>query len=111
MKLGRSVTPLTVVFALGLGAAVAQDTAESFYQAIRKNDVGALRTLLKTADANTKDKRGTTALMMAAAYGSIDAMNSLVAAGADVNAKNDFGATALHWCSGDLEKVRLLVDK
>jgi ankyrin repeat protein len=105
------VIPFTVAFALGIGGAVAQDASESFYQAIRNNDVGTLRTLLKNADANTKDKRGTTPLMMAAAYGSSDAMNILVTAGADVNAKNDFGATALHWCAGDLEKVRLLVDK
>jgi ankyrin repeat protein len=110
MKLRLSVT-FTLAFVIGLGAALAQDVGESLYQAIRNNDAGALRTLLKAADVNAKDKRGTTPLMMAAAYGSIDAMNILVAAGADVNAKNDFGATALHWCTGDLAKVRLLVDK
>jgi len=110
MQLRRSVT-FTLALVISLGAAAAQDAAESFYQAIRQNDPGALGALLKTADVNTKDKRGTTPLMMAAAYSSMAVMNVLVTAGADVNAKNDFGATALHWCAGDLQKVRLLLDK
>src|SRR5579872_108537 len=107
----QSVVRLTLALVIGLGGAAAQDPSESFYQAIRNNDLPALRSLLKTEDVNTKDKHGTTPLMMAAAYGSIDAMNLLVAARADVNVKNDFGATALHWCAGDLDKVRLLVKK
>src|SRR5450759_2871265 len=111
MTLRRSVIPLTLVLALRIGAATAQDSGESFYQAIRNNDLPALRTLLKTAEVNTKDKRGTTPLMMASAYGSIEAMKVLIAAGADVNTKNDLGATALHWCAGDIDKVRLLMEK
>ena len=91
--------------------AIAQDTSNHFYQAIRNNDLAVLRVLLKAADANTKDKRGTTPLMYAAAFGSIDAMNMLLAAGADANAKNALDASALHWCAGDLAKVRLLVSK
>jgi ankyrin repeat protein len=111
MTLRRSVIPLTLVLALGIGAATAQDAGESFYQAIRNNDLPALRTLLKTVEVNTKDKRGTTPLMMASAYGSIEAMKVLIVAGADVNTKNDLGATALHWCAGDIDKVRLLMEK
>ena len=91
--------------------AIAQDSSNHFYQAIRNNDLAVLRVLLKTADVNTKDKRGSTPLMYAAAIGSIDAMNMLVSAGAEVNEKNALDATALHWCAGDLAKVRLLVSK
>ena len=46
-----------------------------------------------------------------AAVGSADVMRQLMAAGADVNAKNSFEATALMWCTSSLDKVRLLVDK
>src|SRR6476660_1517722 len=38
-------------------------------------------------------------------------MRQLLAAGADANGKNNFDATALMWCSNNLEKVRLLIDK
>jgi ankyrin repeat protein len=66
---------------------------------------------LKNTDVNTRDPRGSTPLMYAAAFGSLEAMKSLVAAGADVNAKNAFDMTALLVCSTDLAKVRFLVDK
>ena len=38
---------------------------------------------------------GYTSLMMAALYGNIEIVNLLIASGADVNIKNDFGTTAL----------------
>jgi len=47
--------------------------------------------------------------MYAAAHGSPEAVRILIAAGADVNAANAFGATALMWGITDPEKVRLLV--
>ncbi len=87
------------------------DQAERIYQAIRDNDLATLRTLIKSAGVNAREKRGATPLMLAAAYGSLDAMKLLIAAGADVNAKNDFDATALLWSTYDLDRVRLLVDK
>src|SRR5579864_7753098 len=89
----------------------AQESSDRYYQAVRNNDVPALRTLLKTAGVNAKDQRGTTPLMYAAAYGSLEAMKVLISAGADVNAKNAFDATALLWSAGDLAKVRFLVSK
>jgi ankyrin repeat protein len=88
---------------------MAQDAADRFYTAIRENNLPALRTLLKSNDANTRDKRGTTPLMYAAESGSIDAVRVILAAGADVNASNDFGATALMWGINDQEKVKTLV--
>src|SRR5205085_210069 len=94
---------------LGSFAIVGQDTSDRYYQAIRNNDSSSLRALVKTADVNTPDKHGTTPLMYAAAFGSLDAMKLLLDKGADVNAKNAFDATALMWCANDLEKIRLLV--
>ncbi len=102
--------PVLLVSLTSLWAAPA-DTAERAYQAIRNDDLASLRTLIKASGVDARDKRGATPLMLAAAYGSLDAMKLLIDAGADVNAKNDFDATALLWCTYDLEKVRLLVNK
>src|ERR1700680_4493899 len=82
--------------------AVAQEPSDRFYQAIRNNDLTSLRDLVKTSDVNSKDQRESTPLMYAAAYGSLDAMQLLLGAGADVNAKNTFDVTALMWCANDL---------
>ena len=49
--------------------------------------------------------------MYASALGSIDAMKLLLKAGADVNAKNAFDATALMWCIDQPDMVRLLLTK
>ncbi len=100
-----------VLLAACLGAAVAQTPSDRFYQAIRNNDAPTLAGLIKDAGVNTKDERGSTPLMYAAAFGSLDAMKTLVAAGADVNAKNAFDSTALLVCSTDLAKVRFLIEK
>ncbi len=99
------------VFFMGLGVCLAQSPSDQFYQAVRNNDLKTLGTLVKSSDVNTKDSRGGTPLMYAAAFGSLDAMKLLVAAGADVNAKNAFDATALMGCATDLDKVRFLVEK
>lgn len=106
-KLSFAVS-LVVAGALGIQA---QGVSDRFYEAIRNDDLSSLRALLKTSDVNLKDGRETTPLMYAAAFGSLDAMKLLLAAGADVNAKNAFSATALLWCAHDLAKVRLLIDK
>ena len=101
----------TTVLFTGLGTGFAQSPSKNFYKAIRNNDLPALTRLAKSSDVNTKDERGSTPLMYAAAFGSLNAMKTLLAAGADVNAKNGFGSTALLGCATDLAKVRLLLDK
>lgn len=107
----RLLKTAACVFLMGAVTMVAEEPGDRFYLALRNNDTAALRTLPKTSDVNLHGKRGTTPLMDAAAFGSLDAMKLLLAAGADVNAANAFGATALMWCAGDLDKVRLLVGK
>jgi len=116
MRNGAAVTAtvLLVLFSgLFLSAlpACAQATGTPVYQAIRNNDIFALRNLIRTSGVDTRDRRGTTPLMYAAAAGSLDAMKLLLEAGADVNAKNAFDATALMWAAGDIGKVRLLLAK
>ena len=60
---------------------------------------------------DTRDQRGTTLLMHAAALGSPEAVRLLLESGADVNAKNDLEATALILGAGNAEKARMLVEK
>jgi len=100
-----------LVLTFGAVSAFAQNPSDRFYQAIRNNDLSALRTLLKTSDVNLKDQKESTPLMYAAAFGSLDAVRILLDAGADVNAKNALSVSPILWCAGDLEKVRLLVSK
>src|SRR5713226_3094870 len=98
-------------------AANTDNQSEAFYSAIRANDLARLEELLKQpanantpSRANTRDERGMTPLMYAAAVGSPEAMKLLIDKGADVNARNAFNSTALMWSITDLKKVRLLVD-
>src|SRR5579863_8721113 len=105
------LTSMVCLLVLGAVVAVAGEPSDGFYLAIRNNDLPGLRSLVKTADVNTKDQHESTPLMYAAVYGSLDAMQLLLGAGADVNAKNAFDATALLWCAGDPAKVRLLVER
>lgn len=80
---------------------------------IHSHDVAALRAQL--ADdrslARAADGAGTTLLMHAAYAGTLDIMNVLLAAGADVKASNDRKATALHWAAADPAKVKLLLSQ
>ncbi len=84
---------------------------EQFYTAIRENNLTQLKSLLDRAgSANLTDERQVTPLMYAAAAGSLEAMRLLIDRGADVNAQNAYGATALMWSVYDPAKVRLLLD-
>ncbi len=60
---------------------------------------------------DTRDQRGTTLLMHAAAIGSPEAVKFLLDKGADVNAKNELEATPLILAAGNPEKARMLVEK
>lgn len=107
----RLSTVLVLVWALTGTAAFAQSPSERYYQAVRNDDLVALRGLVKEQGANPRDPRGQTPLMFAAAFGSLDAMKLLIANGADVKAESEFGVTALYWSTGDVRKVRLLLEQ
>ncbi len=99
---------LTAAF---LSHAATQDASDHIYNAIRQNDLVFLRTLSSPAAVNIKDSRGGTPLHYAAESGSIEAMRLLIAAGADVNAANAFGATPLMFAAGQPEKAALLLSR
>jgi ankyrin repeat protein len=102
-------TLASVLIALGVSAQE-QPTSERLYQAIRNDDMAALRALVRAGGANAPDPMGQTPLIMAAAFGSVEAVQLLITGGADVKAASKAGVTALHWSTGDAKKVRLLVD-
>ncbi|HLG97401.1 MAG TPA: ankyrin repeat domain-containing protein [Bryobacteraceae bacterium] len=112
MRNFRMSAAVLILTALGSAATLPEKQGHSFYNVIRNNDLGELRQLLKTpGSANSPDGRGTTPLMYACALGSSDAVKMLLDSGANVNAANEFGATPLMWCAGDLTKVRYLLDR
>jgi len=91
---------------------VRASSGEDLYRAIRSNDLARLGSAVRTAaDANARVETGDPLLLVAAGVGSVDALKLLLDRGADVNATNAFGATALIWAAADAAKVRLLVDK
>ena len=107
----RGFCVIAVAACLSIGAG-AQSTADELIQDIRNNDLTALKSrLAKGAPVDTRDQRGTTLLMHAAALGSPEAVKLLLGNGADVNAKNDLEATALILGAGNPEKARMLVEK
>lgn len=103
----RLLTGLLVCVA----AASAADVADEFYTAIRTDDFAAVERLVKANGTNIRDNRGNTPLMYATAVGSEAMMRRLLDAGADVNAKNAFDASALHWTGANLTRIRMLVEK
>jgi ankyrin repeat protein len=88
-------------------------TAQRLIEALRAGNRTAFRQALGQAPSlgAAKGKSGTTPLMEAVLYGSVDDMRQLLDRGADVNARSDGGSTALIWASYDLEKTRLLLDR
>jgi ankyrin repeat protein len=61
--------------------------------------------------ANLTGPGGTTPLMYAALYGDADSVRRLLEAGADPNARNESGATALMWAVDDPERTKLLLER
>ncbi|MDY6985652.1 MAG: ankyrin repeat domain-containing protein [Candidatus Thermoplasmatota archaeon] len=63
--------------------------------------------------SNDRDDNGVTPLMLAAAKGDVRRVRDLIAKGADVNARNKWGATALMYAvnhSGSVEVAKILIE-
>ena len=84
--------------------------ADEYYQAIRNNDLAALKRFTAEYGANVKDNTGLTPVILATAFGTKEAVELLVVAGADVKSASNSGVTALHTAWHDERVVRLLLD-
>src|SRR4051812_45159028 len=72
------------------------NATDETYAAMRSGDTERVQALLaKGISPNQHDDRSNTLLMQAAVYGHADALKLLMDKGADVNATNNAGATAL----------------
>jgi ankyrin repeat protein len=103
--------PEGVSLATEVKSASSDPQASALFAAIRAGDRPSAEKLLNGAKSlvAARDKHGATPLIHAATYADANLMGLLLDRGADANAANDDGATALHRSAGDVEKVRLLV--
>jgi ankyrin repeat protein len=82
------------------------------YATIRSGDRAAVEKLLSQGvSPSERDANGNTLLMRATIYGKPELLSYLIGKGADVNAANKAGATALMRAASDPAKVELLVEK
>lgn len=85
---------------------------QRFINLLRTGNLIALQPLLVRFDINKKlTASGNTSLHIAVEYENTEAVNLLIAAGADPNAKNNYGKTPLHTATkkGYIEIIKLLI--
>jgi ankyrin repeat protein len=86
-------------------------SVDRWREAIRVNNLVDVRRLAAELDVNAEDGSGMTPLALAAAFGTREAVDVLLGAGADVRGRNRAGLTALHVAWRDAALVRLLLEK
>ena len=105
----RIAALLAAVWLVGVGIS----SAQGLIDAVRANDVGAVRTLLDArADVNAVQPDGTTALHWAVERDAIEIVQLLIRAGANVKATNRYGATPLWLASlnGNAATIGVLLE-
>ncbi len=105
----RNLIVIVLASALALSGAVL--SVGDINGAIRENDLSKLGQLVQSREAaNLANGIGVTPLHYAALYGSSEAMEFLLKAKADPNARNQSGATPLVYAAWSFERTRLLVE-
>src|SRR5688572_553650 len=95
-----------VALATGVSLGAADTPAPALLQAVRMGDAAAWQARLKTKpDLNARDAEGNTALHIAALNHDRAAVDALLAAGAEVDARNAEEATPLLYGAGHAEIV------
>lgn len=89
----------------------ADPAAMRLNDALRRGDRAGFRDALSASPAAVRAQGtgGVTPLMSATLYAGVDDMRALLDAGADPNARNHAGATALMWAVSDAAKTELLL--
>lgn len=84
--------------------------AVAMVEALRRGDLdGFMKSIAEDPKLlNARGPEGSTPFMYAVLYTGAPTLDRLLKQGADVNKRNDAGATALLWAATDLEKTRLL---
>ncbi|MGH8636912.1 MAG: ankyrin repeat domain-containing protein [Burkholderiales bacterium] len=87
---------LVIVGFLSTGVAHAADSYQAMLAAVKNGNVPVINELLrKGIDVDSTDRTGSTLLMTASSLGKLDAARALVAHKASVNARNQYGESAL----------------
>jgi ankyrin repeat protein len=103
--------PEGVSLAPSSSSAPEDQRATALFAAIRAGNRPAVAAMLDDAAlVGVTDPRGSTPLLHAALLADAAMVRLLIEHGADVNAANHDGITALMWAAGDADKVRLLLD-
>jgi len=110
MKTLQALTLLGGLALSSLFAAGPPPAVHPLFQAIREGDAGKAEALMQDTSAlKARDEYGNTPLMTAAWLADAAVLDRLLKAGADVNASNKAGATALLYASAFEDKARLLI--
>jgi ankyrin repeat protein len=101
---------IAVTFLALTAAHTAELDAAQIYQTARTGSTAAFQQLLKDGvPIDHRDAAGNSLLMQAVFYCKAETVKFLIERGADVNATNRSGATALIHAGGNYEKIKLLV--
>jgi len=82
------------------------------HKAVKLKDTNLIKELLNSGtDVNLKNRKGISALHIAAEFGTFEIAKLLIKYGADVNAKTNYDVTPLHFAAqgGDTEIANLLI--
>lgn len=101
---------LHICLLLTAGNSFAQ-TLPSLLAAVKNNDIDQVKKLLKKGAAvHVTDADGDNVLMYAALYSTASCMELLLEKGANPDAVNKLGETAIMWCTHDIAKTKLLLE-
>lgn len=96
VEVTASDTPSQTVMGGAIAVMVVEEAAEPLIKAALNDDIDALRAVLTRSNVNVRDKNlGTTALEHAVRNGNREMVQVLLAAGADVNSRNNSRETVL----------------
>jgi ankyrin repeat protein len=112
MRIMRALVAVVTLVAASIHTqAQAPAPTASVHDAVRTNALAALRVAIAAQGPDARDTQGQTPLVLATAFGTLEAVQLLLEAGADPKLAAAGGITPLHVAARDIRKVRLLIDR